>query len=224
MSKPVGAALIAPVIETMQEPMAYPQVPITPVMHTSCTVLVAQASSSTPKPATLISQQTYSGGEGYDWSSHSDGPLNNSVNQDLMANTKGNDSFKKQQPWRSTNTWHIYSGCSRHMNGNNSLLINFQSLARRQAQKKISQKEMDKAQRIDWKNELVASEKFEMKDLAQIKMSTLSEMIQHVRKEQIVAQQSITHNLSNVPSSSPKEILKVKREIGEEVKVSLETK
>ncbi|KAI3810657.1 hypothetical protein L1987_20279 [Smallanthus sonchifolius] len=59
-----------------------------------------------------------------------------------------------------------------------------------------------------------------MKDLTGIKMSTHSEMIKQVRKEQIVIQQSISLNTSKVPTTSPLDIMKIKKEIGEETKDS----
>ncbi|KAI3825230.1 hypothetical protein L1987_06708 [Smallanthus sonchifolius] len=52
--------------------------------------------------------------------------------------------------------------------------------AKRKVQKKISQKESDKAQRKTWQNELVASGKFRMKELIGIKISTLSEMVKQL--------------------------------------------
>ncbi|KAI3786634.1 hypothetical protein L1987_40458 [Smallanthus sonchifolius] len=59
---------------------------------------------------------------------------------------------------------------------------------------------------------------FQMKDLTGIKMSTMCEMVKHVRKEQVTIQQNISLNtiIAKAPSSS--EILKFKKEIGEETK------
>ncbi|KAI3825003.1 hypothetical protein L1987_06478 [Smallanthus sonchifolius] len=59
-----------------------------------------------------------------------------------------------------------------------------------------------------------------MKDFAAIKMSTLCEMVKQVRKEQIAIQQSISLNASKAPTSKPLEIIKVKKEVGEESKDS----
>ncbi|KAI3774059.1 hypothetical protein L1987_48602 [Smallanthus sonchifolius] len=90
--------------------------------------------------------------------------------------------------------------------------------AKRKLQKKISQKESDKAQRKTWQNELVACGKFKMKDLIGTKMSTLSEMVKQVRKEQVIAQQNISSTISQ--PSQPTEILKVKIKTVEELKAS----
>ncbi|KAI3744896.1 hypothetical protein L1987_57992 [Smallanthus sonchifolius] len=108
VSKPVGATLIAPVMESMPETMAYSQVPPTPVVHASyCKAPKdantfkanfgnqAQASAPVSKHAALISQQTNYGLEGYDWSAHSEVAQHNQVNQALMADIKGKDSAEK---------------------------------------------------------------------------------------------------------------------------------
>ncbi|KAI3744935.1 hypothetical protein L1987_58033 [Smallanthus sonchifolius] len=73
--------------------------------------------------------------------------------------------------------------------------------SRQQEHKRISQKERDKAQRKDWKNELVASGKFHMKNLHSIKMSTPYEIVKHVRREMAKTQQRIILNLA--PNVSP---------------------
>ncbi|KAI3713014.1 hypothetical protein L1987_71584 [Smallanthus sonchifolius] len=57
-------------------------------------------------------------------------------------------------------------------------------------------KESVRVQRTYWKNELVASGKFQMKDLAGIKISTVSEMVKHVRIEQIASHQNTSLNLN----------------------------
>ncbi|KAI3808175.1 hypothetical protein L1987_24121 [Smallanthus sonchifolius] len=88
--------------------------------------------------------------------------------------------------------------------------------AKRKIQKKISQKESDKAQRKIWQNELVVSGKFGLKYLIGIKMSTLSEMMKQVRKDQVIAQQNISSTISQ--PSQPAESLKVKMETAEELK------
>ncbi|KAI3783313.1 hypothetical protein L1987_42391 [Smallanthus sonchifolius] len=89
--------------------------------------------------------------------------------------------------------------------------------AKRALQKMISQKESDKAQRKPWQNELIASGRFQMRDLIRIKMSTLSEMVKQVRKDQITTQQNITVNL-NSSQSTPTELLEIKIEFAEKPK------
>ncbi|KAI3786359.1 hypothetical protein L1987_39977 [Smallanthus sonchifolius] len=70
-SKPVGAALVAHVMETILDPVMYSQ-----VNHA----------------------RTNNGGEGFDWSAYSEEVKQNSANQALMAGIKGKASFEKLSP------------------------------------------------------------------------------------------------------------------------------
>ncbi|KAI3827673.1 hypothetical protein L1987_01754 [Smallanthus sonchifolius] len=111
-TKPVGAALIAPMVES------FCLVCHAPVVHSSCSKCFGcdYKSQSAPlhkenlafkfwksksilcsffKPTTLVSEYTTNGGEGYDWSAHSEEPKLNSVNQALMVDVKGKESSEK---------------------------------------------------------------------------------------------------------------------------------
>ncbi|KAI3825499.1 hypothetical protein L1987_06989 [Smallanthus sonchifolius] len=60
VSKPIGAALIAHVIETMPEPVAYSQVSATHVVYTSCTKCTGYESKSQNVQVPLKNMALYS--------------------------------------------------------------------------------------------------------------------------------------------------------------------
>ncbi|KAI3786576.1 hypothetical protein L1987_40349 [Smallanthus sonchifolius] len=64
----------------------------------------------------------------------------------------------------------------------------------------------------------ITTGKFQMRDLTGIKMSTVSEMVKQVRKDQIISQQNISSNPNTPQPSHPTELLKVKKETAEEPK------
>ncbi|KAI3808120.1 hypothetical protein L1987_24063 [Smallanthus sonchifolius] len=85
-TKPVGAALIAPMVENTS-PAPKTSNNFKPNSGSS-----SQSTAPVSKPAALVSQQTTNGGEGYDWSAHSE---KIKQNQALMADVKGKESSEK---------------------------------------------------------------------------------------------------------------------------------